>query len=129
MSNMSNISTIVSLAFSGRKPEPLVNIANLKELKTQYENQDHETHWFSKETLEFFGSADLKLYLPGITIENQLNAPEGIDRYAVTAWVIYEDSGRITPTFIERFASLEEAESFAYVIYSSWNQFAEFTAL
>jgi hypothetical protein len=123
MSIMSDIATAVMLPFCGRKPEPLVNISNIKELRKAYEAQSGETHWFDKETLDFFGSANLHVWRPGITVEHQNKAPENVPPYCVTAWVVYSDDDRITPVGIERFNTVQEARAFAEVIYDGWDSF------
>ena len=124
MSAMSDIATAVMLPFFGRSPEPLVKIDNLKELRSAYEAQSGETHWFDKSTLDFFGSSNLHVWRPGITIELQNKAPENVPPYCVTAWVVYkDDDGRITPVGIERFSTLEDARAFVEVIYDGWDSF------
>ena len=123
MSNMSNIATAVVLPFCGRKPEPLVEIYTLEELRDSYEAQSGDNHWFDKDTLDFFGSEGLHMWRPGITVEHQVNAPESVPPYCVTAWVVYSDTNRITPVGIERFSTLEDARAFAEVIYDGWDSF------
>lgn len=123
MSAMSDIATAVVLPFCGRSPEPLVKISTLKELRRAYEGQPGENHWFSKSTLDFFGSEGLELYRPGITVECQSNAPENVPPYCVTAWVVYVDDNRITPVGIERFDTRQNARAFAEVIYDGWDSF------
>jgi hypothetical protein len=122
MSVMSNIATCVELAFASFTGEvpPLIDISDIKVLRAIYESQDAETHWFDKETLDFFGSSNLKVCVPGITVENQLNAPDGVERWSVTAWVIHD--GRISPRFIDRFHTQQEAILFSETLYAQWNE-------
>ena len=121
MSVMSDIATTVNVAFCGRSPEPLFKADSLNELRKQYEAQDGETHWFDAETLDFFGSENLHMFRPGITIERQTNAPENVPQYRVTAWVVYSDSDRIVPVSISAFHTLDEAQAFTDVIYNGWS--------
>ena len=122
MSTMSNIATCVELAFEsfGDEVPPLVHQMNIHKLRSAYESQEGETNWFNKSTLEFFGSANLRIELPGITVEQQLEAPDTVDPWSVTAWVIWPDTGRISPRFLDRFETESEAVLFAETIYDEW---------
>jgi len=104
---------------------PLFEVTDLDILRSQYERQTGPTHWFDAETLRFFGSRNLHVAAPGVTVECQTGAPEGCARYAVTAWVVDETAesdtrrrGRITPQRIGAFWTLNEARGAALVVSS-----------
>lgn len=124
MSSMSNYATLVSIAFElydGKQIPRLTEFTNIKDLQTAYEAQSGDNHWFDKSTFEFFGSENLRMFRPGITLEKQSEAPYGINMYSVTAWVYdYERDDRISPRSIYRFDTNDEAEAFASILYDAW---------
>ena len=97
------------------------------ELQRNYENQSGPTHWFDADTLRFFGSRNRHLVRPGVMVETQTKAPEGVGRYTVTAWVIDETAprdhrtmGRISPHKVGTFHSLREARRFEVEVSDWW---------
>ena len=96
-------------------PRP-VDIMDLYLLRTTYSSQNG-SHWFDDKTLRFFGSRlhDMTVEAPGIVVECQRKAPEGVPRYAVTAFVQDEDYTipRIATCLIGRFAVRRDAAKFA----------------
>lgn len=105
----------------------LYPVRSTDELQRNYEQQSGPTHWFETGTLRFFGSRNRHLVRPGVMVETQTKAPEGVGRYAVTAWVIDETAprdhrsmGRITPQKIGTFHSLTEARRFAVAVSDVW---------
>jgi hypothetical protein len=106
---------------------PLYPVRSTDELQRNYENQSGPTHWFDPDTLRFFGSRNRHLVRPGLMVETQTKAPEGVGRYAVTAWVIdvsahrdHRTIGRIVPQKIGTFHSLTEARRFAVEVSDVW---------
>jgi hypothetical protein len=102
-------------------------VCSTDELQRNYENQSGPTHWFNPDTLRFFGSRNRHLVRPGVMVETQTKAPEGVGRYVVTAWVIDESAprdhrgnGRITPQKLGAFHTLTEARRFAVALSNSW---------
>jgi hypothetical protein len=96
---------------------------DLDTLRNTYQRQTGATHWFDAETLRFFGSRNLHVAAPGITVECQTNAPEGTPRYRVTAWVIDAEAdfdtrkkGRITPQGVGSFWTLKAARVAAVAV-------------
>jgi hypothetical protein len=100
-------------------PPALSDHTDVTELRNDYESQDCPTHWFDPDTLRFFGSRNLELAAPGIMIELQTNAPDGVDRYAVTAWVIGDDD-KLSPTLMERCSTREGARLLADALHATW---------
>lgn len=100
---------------------------NVASLRSAYEYQSGPTHWFDADTLRFFGSRNLHVPTPGFTVETQTNAPEGVGRYKVTAWV-YDftaesrlgNLGRLTPQGLASFYTLAEARNFAAAAGVAW---------
>lgn len=101
-------------------PPRLSDHTDIAELRADYEEQAGPTHWFDSDTLRFFGSRNLELAAPGILIELQTNAPDGVDRYAVTAWVIHPDDNRLSPTLMERTETREAARMLADALHAAW---------
>lgn len=108
---------------------PLVGPGSIDDLQRNYEQQSGPTHWFDRDTLRFFGSRNRHLVAPGVMVETQTKAPEGVGRYVVTAWVIDETAprdhrgmGRITPQKIGAFHTLAEARRVARFVYWAWDQ-------
>lgn len=107
----------------------LVSYSSADELQRNYENQSGPTHWFDRDTLRFFGSRNRHLVRPGVMVETQMNAPDGVGRYAVTAWVVdptawrdHREMGRITPNRLGSFHSLVEARRFAVAVAEVWGE-------
>lgn len=106
---------------------PLVGFCSIDELQRRYEYQSGPTHWFDPATLRFFGSRNRHLVRPGVMVETQTKAPEGVGRYVVTAWVIDEtaprdhrEMGRITPQKIGAFYTLAGARRVAVAVADCW---------
>lgn len=102
-------------------PQP-TNHTDVDQLRADYETQPH-SHWFDPETVGFFGSHPTMMHMPapGIIVEPQLNAPEGLGRYAVTAFVLdtSEEPLQIIPKLIGRFDDSAVAAQFARDAYEA----------
>ena len=122
MSVMSDLATRFQLAldvFHDGVPS-LTNYTSVAKLKNDYESQPGNRNWFHKDTLEFFGSSNLHIPAPGVTVEHQTEAPYDLRPYSVTAWTVNDD-GRITPYTIDRFDDLETADYFAKFVSEMWD--------
>jgi hypothetical protein len=76
----------------------LVGIDNANELIDSYTSQEGEHHYFDDDTMEFFGTENFHMVAPGISLEFQSNAPEGVGKWTVVAWVYSDDnSNNFTP--------------------------------
>jgi hypothetical protein len=92
----------------------LVEHTDESALRRDYENQGGQAHWFDADTLRFFGSRNRELVRPGLMVELQANAPEGVERYAVHAWVLDPTrDNRVTPQLVARFTTRRAAAAFA----------------
>jgi hypothetical protein len=102
----------IKLAFQywGAIPK-LAEYLSISELRRNYTG-----HWFDPETIRYFGSRNITMVRPGIVIEYQSKAPEGIDRYVITAFVVMED-GRISTYLIGRETSRVKAIKYAIDAY------------
>jgi hypothetical protein len=89
-------------------------------LRRSYESQDGPTHWFDADTLRFFGSRNREMVRAGLLVELQANAPAGVGRYVVTAWVVDAESGRITPQRVAEFHARTAAVRFAVDAATVW---------
>jgi hypothetical protein len=99
----------------------LVEHTDENTLRRDYENQGGPTHWFDADTLRFFGSRNRELVRAGLMVELQANAPEGVERYAVHAWVLDATSdNRITPQLVARFTTRRAAVAFAAAAADVW---------
>lgn len=110
----------------GEVPE-LSTYTDADHLRSEYEHQSGPTHWFDPATLRFFGSRNRHMVAPGVMVETQMNAPEGVGRYAVVAWAIdhseardHRRMGRITPQRLGSFGSLAEARRVARRVAECW---------
>jgi hypothetical protein len=116
---LDELDVLVSIIFDQWQEVPaLTKFDNLNDLRKAYRSQSGENLWFHQGTMEFFGSENLHVRQPGITIETQTKAPFGVAMYVVTAWVVID--GRISPKLIYRFDTLYEAQSFSDHLYSKW---------
>ncbi len=98
----------------------LSSFTDVDELRAAYEAQDCPTHWFDPDTLRFFGSRNMKLAAPGIMIELQTKAPDGVHRYAVTAWVTDPETNQLSPMLMERCETLQMARTLADALHAAW---------
>lgn len=106
---------------------PLCHHTDEEALRLDYQHQSGRTHWFDADTLRFFGSRNRHMVRPGLMVETQTKAPEGVGRYVVVAWVVDETQpkdhrsmGRITPQKVGGFHSLRDARRFAVDAFASW---------
>lgn len=68
----------------------IVDYASLEALRAAYGSGEGR-HWFDADTLRWFGSRGLDLIGGAATVECQTKAPEGVDRYRVTVWLVNDD--------------------------------------
>lgn len=87
----------------------LVDIEDSDILIEEYTSQPGEHHYFDNNTMEFFGTEDFQMIAPGISVEYQSNAPEGLERWTIVCWVMNEDNSIFTPYSLCRHWSLAEA--------------------
>jgi len=101
----------IKLAFQywGAIPK-LAEYLSISELRRNYTG-----HWFDIETIRYFGSRNMSMIRPGIIVECQSKAPEGVDKYAITAFVM--EDGRISTQLIGRETSRVKAVKYAVKAY------------
>lgn len=87
----------------------LADIDNEDDLIEAYTNQPGEHHYFDDDTMEHFGTEDFHVVAPGVSVEYQSAAPEGIDRWTVVAWLMRDDGPTFTSYTLCRHSSLSEA--------------------
>jgi hypothetical protein len=123
MSEQQETKAALQLAFQywQSMPHPVPH-TSIDQLRADYERQP-ATHWFDHDTLSFYGSHPTLMHMPapGIIVEPQWNAPEGIERYAVTVFVWDTENpqpNRITPVLIGRFHHSKRAAQFARAAYA-----------
>jgi hypothetical protein len=95
----------------------LVDIVDPDVLIETYTAQDGEHHYFDDDTMEFFGTEDFQMVAPGISIEYQANAPEGVDRWTVVCWVVNEENDIFTPYTLCRHSDMNEAAVCGHISY------------
>jgi hypothetical protein len=107
----------------------LATHSDVDHLRRDYELDPGPRHWFDIDTSRFFGSRNRHLHRPGLLIETQMNAPDGVGRYRVTAWVMYRTAPdhRGAPTLQpcglgDPFHTLSEARRFVEQVSSAWNE-------
>lgn len=98
----------------GRVPA-LSTISSFDQLLRTYSG-----HYYDTDTRRFFGTRNPHLAAPGVTVECQSKAPEGVPPYLVTAWVIDPDNGRLTPQQVGRLWSLGGARRHARRVAEHW---------
>jgi hypothetical protein len=103
----------------GDNVPPLANVQTFNELLRRYANNTVPGHFYDAETKRWFGTRNPHLVAPGVTVECQTNAPEGVDRYAITVWTI-DDNGDIRPTNVARRATLGTANRYAAELHKVW---------
>jgi len=91
----------------------LSDFTELKDIKRY-----HTGHYYDEATIEFFGSEDIHVAAPGVTVEYQSNAPRGYPPYVITVWVW--DSGNLSPQTIEKCHLLRAADELAIEISDQW---------
>lgn len=107
-------SIAAEFVYWGGIPE-LARIASFDELLRRYEG-----HYYDVATRRFFGTRNPHLAAPGVTVECQSKAPDGVGPYLVTAWVRDPDTGRISPKAMGRRSSLGGARRHARRLAEAW---------
>ena len=95
----------------------LVDIVDTNTLIETYKNQPGEHHYFDDDTMDFFGTEDFQMVAPGISVEYQSNAPEGLERWTVVCWVINPDDNVFRPYTLCRHWSFDEASVCGHISY------------
>ena len=80
--------------------------------------REHTGHFYDADTRRFFGTHNPHMPAPGITVECQRNAPDGVPKYAITAWVL--DDGKLTPNTVHRADTLRQADRIAIQLSKAW---------
>lgn len=106
----------------------LTGFTDVERMRRHYEKQGGPAHWFDADALRFFGSRNRQMTQPGLLLETQTEAPEGVGRYSLTAWV-YDttngDAARITPKLLGKFYTLDEARKMAATVHQVWGKATE----
>jgi len=111
---MNHIGQMVADAFKYWDHIPdLCDFQQLHDIK-----RNHTGHFYDEATTRFFGSRNVHMPAPGITVELQSNAPTGYPRYAVTVWVW--DDGNLAPNTIAKCDTLREARKLAVELSTNW---------
>lgn len=92
---------------------PLADIRSMRELLAL-----HTGHYYSNDTRRFFGTYNPHVPAPGITVECQRKAPEGMYRYAIVAWV--QDGDKLQPQTVHRARTLQQADRLAARLSAAW---------
>lgn len=80
-------------------------------------------YYFNPDTLRCFGSRNFHMAAPGVSVETQLKAPEGVGRYCVTAWVFdCSNAGRLQPINLAMAWTLAEARKLAVEVAELWGR-------
>jgi len=95
----------------------IVSIVDTNDLIEQYTSQDGEHHYFDDATMEFFGTQNFHLVAPGISVEYESNAPDGVDRWKVTAWVWNDFGSTFTAYTLCRHNNLDDASICGHISY------------
>lgn len=106
----------------GTVPE-LCDAGSVNELVRMYEQGPGPTHYFDGDTRRFFGSSNPDVPAPGLYIETQRNAPDGMAKVTVTAFVWDTGSDgppRLTPQLLGRFFDRRWARHFVRVASENW---------
>jgi hypothetical protein len=93
----------------------LVDIDDTDTLIETYISQPGEHHYFDDETMEFFGTEDFQMLAPGISVEYQSNAPEGLERWTIVCWVVNPEDNVFHPYTLCRHWSWSEASICGHV--------------
>jgi hypothetical protein len=93
----------------------LVDIDDTDTLIETYISQPGEHHYFDDETMDFFGTEDFHMIGPGISVEYQSNAPEGLERWTIVCWVLNDEDNVFRPYTLCRHWSLSEASICGHV--------------
>jgi hypothetical protein len=100
----------------------LTDFVDENELIEAYNNQEGEHHYFDSDTMTFFGTEDFHMVAPGISVEYQSGAPDGVSRWSVVSWVFSdEDNDNFTPYSLCRHDSLSDAAICGHISYQSLN--------
>lgn len=103
----------------------IVDIDNADDLIDAYQSQDGEHHYFDSDTMDFFGTEDFHMVAPGISVEYQSNAPDGVNKWTVVSWVWREDGEQFIPYTLCRHDSLSDAAICGHISYQhldpNWN--------
>jgi hypothetical protein len=92
---------------------PLAQIRSMRELLAM-----HTGHYYDNATKRFFGTYNPHVPAKGITVECQRNAPQGINKYAITAWVM--DGDKLFPNTVYRARTLQQADRLAVRLSEAW---------
>lgn len=105
--------------FKGWPIPKLADIRSFNELIRRYAQNTPPGHFYDPETKRWFGTRNPHLAAPGVTVECQTKAPEGVPRYSIAFWVV-DDNGNILPTVIARRDTLGKANNFARAVHAVW---------
>jgi hypothetical protein len=100
----------------------VVLISNADELIEKYTEQDGEHHYFDSNTMEFFGTEDFQMVAPGISVEYQANAPDGVDRWTIVSWIWNESGTMFTPYTLCRHNNFDDAAVCGHISYQELNK-------
>jgi hypothetical protein len=98
---------------------PLSSVRSFDELVRLSRTSTHAAKYYAADTMRWFGTKNPHLAAPGITVENQSKAPDGVPRYVVTAWVL-DDDGGVRPVTVARRSTLDTARRYARAVAAVW---------
>jgi hypothetical protein len=98
----------------------LLDVRSFDELVRRSKTSEHAKNYYSADTVRFFGTSNPHLAAPGVTVERQSKAPDGVPKYMVTAWTVTSD-GDISPVCVARRRSLDSARRYARAVCSVWD--------
>lgn len=99
----------------------LVDIIDTGTLIDTYKSQDGEHHYFDPKTMEYFGTHSFHMAAPGVSVEFQSAAPEGLEPWTVVSWVLSEDGKTFSPYTLCRHWNEDEADVCAHISYQQLN--------
>jgi hypothetical protein len=104
----------------------LCGIVSTNELELTYRANRSGGHYFDPETLRCFGVRSFTLAAPGVAVECQSKAPEGVGRYRVTAWTWEDRDGvrELHPQNVARCYTRADAMRLARAIPAAWEAYA-----
>jgi hypothetical protein len=104
--------------FNGNVPE-LSNILSFNELIRRYQSNTVPGYFYDPDTKKWFGTRNPHLIAPGVTVECQTKAPEGVDKYAITVWTI-DEVGDLRPSTLARRPTLGTANRYGRAVHEAW---------
>jgi hypothetical protein len=104
--------------FNGNVPE-LSSIISFNELIRRYEANTVPGYFYDTKTKKWHGTRNPHLIAPGVTVECESKAPEGVDKYIITAWTINE-VGDLLPFTLARRPTLGTANRYGRAVHAAW---------